>query len=357
MDRTGASARGRRGGLVVARIAGIDVRVHPTFWILVALAAAGGLGPPGPTLVWLGLLFASVTAHELAHSVVALRRNIPVAGIVLLPIGGVSEMQRLPDRPRDELAVAAAGPALSVVLGAGLLGLAMATGTGAWPFGVATGPILRRLAWTNLVLAGFNLLPAFPLDGGRVLRAWLAGRIGLEAATRRAAALGRRLAVVLGVVGVLWSPWLVFIAVFIYLGARAEELATLVHTRLGGLHVRDLTVRAPLAIDISTPADELARIRHAMTDRRVPVVSGRRYVGMVDLGHLPPAGTGLQVLDLTDTAAPALGMEEDLEKAFARLGPADGRIVPVVDARGELVGVVVADDVAHLLERPGSGGR
>lgn len=345
-------AAGRRG-LVVARVGGIDIRLHPTFWVLVALAALGGFGPPLRALVWLGLLFTSVTLHELAHSLVARRRAIPVAGIVLLPIGGVSEMARLPDRPRDELAVAAAGPAASVAIGAGLLVVAALTGAGALPPGLVAGPLLRRLGWTNLLLAGFNLLPAFPLDGGRVLRALLASRLGLEGATRVAATVGRRLAVALGVVGILYEPWLTFIAVFIYFGARAEELATLVHARLGRLHVADVAGDPPLVVDAATPARSLGWLRWWVPARRVPVVTDHHYVGILDAGRLP-AGGGLTAGDLADREAPVLRPEEWLEDVLGSLGPADGSGVPVVDEAGELVGWVVPDDVTRLLEGPGA---
>lgn len=346
----GTTAAGRRGS-VVARVAGIEVRVHPTFWILVALAAVGAFGPPLPTLGWLGLLFASVTLHEFAHSVVARRRGIPVAGIVLLPIGGVSEMARLPDRPRDELAVAVAGPAASIAIGAGLLAVAAVSGVGAGPPALVAGPVVRRLGWTNLLLAGFNLLPAFPLDGGRVLRALLARRHGLEVATRVAATVGRRLAVALGVVGLLYETWLVFIAVFIYFGARAEELATMVHARIGRLHVADVAGDPPFVVDAATPARYLGWLRWWLPARRVPVVTDHRFVGVLDAGRLP-VGAGLTAGDLADRGVPVLHPGEWLEDVIGRLGPEGGPGVPVVDEAGELVGWVTLDDVARLLEGP-----
>lgn len=342
---------GRRRGLLVARVAGIDIRVHPTFWILVALAVAGGFGPPARTLVWLGLLFGSVTLHELAHSVVARRRGIEVAGITLLPIGGVSEMARLPDRPRDELAVAAAGPAASVAIGIGLLLVASAVGLGAFPPGLVEGPLVRRLGWTNLLLAGFNMLPAFPLDGGRVLRAVLAHRQGLEAATRTAVAVGRRMAIALGLVGLLFEPWLVFIAVFVYVGARAEEVATLVHARLGRLHVADVAVEPPFVVDASTPVSRLGWLRWWAPARRVPVVTDHHYVGIVE-PRLVWSERDRTAGELADRDAPVLRPGQWLEEALSQLDPRSGPGVPVVDEAGELVGWLAVDDVARLLEEP-----
>ena len=216
----------RDSRLVVGRVGGIPIRLHPAFFVLVALAVAGGLGPPLEGLLWLVLLFASVVVHELSHSLVARAKGVVVKDIVLLPIGGVSEMERLPDRPRDELVVAVAGPAASLALAVVVGLVATAAGVDVFPPALTAGHVLRRLAWANVVLAGFNLLPAFPMDGGRVLRAALAQRIGLEAATRRAAAVGRRLAFLMAVFGFLFDPWLLLIAAFVWVSSRAEEWAT-----------------------------------------------------------------------------------------------------------------------------------
>lgn len=257
-----------RGGnrLVIGRVGGIPIRLHPAFFVLVALAVAGALGPPLEGLLWLALLFGSVVVHELSHSLVARARGVVVKDIVLLPIGGVSEMERLPERPRDELAVAVAGPAASVALALAVGLVATVAGVDVLPPALTAGHLLRRLAWANVLLAGFNLLPAFPLDGGRVLRAALAQRIGLEAATRQAAAVGRRLAAAMAVLGLLFDAWLLLIAVFVWFGSRAEESATVVHVRLQGLRVADVMVPVygfdadvPLAVSPDTPAEEVLR--------------------------------------------------------------------------------------------------
>ena len=228
----------------IARLAGIDIRVHPTFLVIVVLALAGWFGDVGAGLLWLLVVFGSVLTHELAHSVVARRRGIAVRDILLLPIGGVSEMERLPERSKDELAVSAAGPATSFVIAAAAAVAAWLTGTTMLPVDLVDGSIVHRILWANVMLGGFNLVPAFPLDGGRVLRAALAERYGLERATRTAARLGRAVAIGMGIVGLLGNIWLLVIAVFIYLGGRTEETATMVHLRLGPRRVRDVMVPA-----------------------------------------------------------------------------------------------------------------
>lgn len=236
-----AGSRGTRGW-TIGRVAGIEVRMHPTFLVLVAMAVLGLLGPPVEGLVWIALVFACIVAHELGHATVARRRGMVVRDIVLLPIGGASEIDELADRPEDELAVAIAGPLVSIALAVGLgAGLVLVRGSVSAP-SLGTGPLADRLLWANAMLAGFNLLPALPMDGGRVLRALLARRVGFAAATRTAARVSRQLAAVMAVVGVVFLPWLLLIAAFVYVTGRAEETAAIVHQRLAGVLVRDLMV-------------------------------------------------------------------------------------------------------------------
>lgn len=303
--------RDRRSGwsLPVGRVLGIPVRVHASFLVLVVLVVATAGDVPGgapAALAWLVLLFGCVLLHELAHSAVARRRGVEVDEILLLPIGGISRMSHLPSSARDELAIAAAGPLSSFAL-AVLAGVAAAaTGAALLPPALAVGPLAARLFWVNLTIGAFNLLPAFPLDGGRVLRALLQRRMGLEAATHRAARLGRIVAVTLVVVGVLVNLWLVVIGVFVYLGGAAEEAATTLHARLEGRRVADLM----------------------------------RAARVVPLGPRPGAAT-------------ALDPEEPVtDEVVDRLQHAPHHLLPV-ERDGRLVGSLSLDDVVHLLqERP-----
>jgi stage IV sporulation protein FB len=152
--------------LRVATIAGIEIRIHATFLLLVVLVALGSTAPEGPglasALLWLGALFSCVVLHELAHSLVARRHGIPVVEIELLPIGGVSKLERSPDDPRVELRIALAGPVVSVLLGAAFAGLATLAGLSMWPPTLYGGGFLARLSWVNLLLAGLNLAPHCP---------------------------------------------------------------------------------------------------------------------------------------------------------------------------------------------------
>jgi Zn-dependent protease len=209
--------------------------MHWSFLILLAIVVVaewpGGLGAVAAGLIWIAALFASVVVHELAHCFVARRRGGSVLGILLLPIGGMSRMDRIPSNPSDERAIAAAGPATSFGLGAAFLVLGLIAGGAVWPPTLVAGSWLARLGWLNLLLGAFNLLPALPMDGGRVLRATLARHLSHLSATRIAAAVARVFAVGLVVAGVLWDIWLLPIGFFVFLGASGEEASARLEDR------------------------------------------------------------------------------------------------------------------------------
>ena len=216
----------------IGRIAGIEVYLHATFLLLLAWEALRHFrahGDPAEAVggvVFVLVLFGIVVLHELGHALAARRYGIRTRDITLLPIGGVARLERVPGDPGQELVVALAGPAVNVVLAAALY-IAMALGRGPSPFGEALGVgggFLDRLFWVNVSLALFNLLPAFPMDGGRVLRAALALRLDHVRATRVAASVGQGMAILFGILGLVYDPFLIFIALFVWLGA-AEEAA------------------------------------------------------------------------------------------------------------------------------------
>jgi Zn-dependent protease len=250
-----ARTRRPRWSFPLVRVAGIEIRVHVTFFLLVPLFAWAGTQAGGPgvvgALVWLVVIFGCVVLHEFGHCFVARRRGVNVHEIDLLPIGGVSKLERLPERGRDEFAIAIAGPAVSGAIAAACALVAIAAAIPMTPIDWFGGPIVPRLMWFNLVIGAFNLLPAFPLDGGRVFRSLLERTHTLEEATRIATRLGRRLAVAMGVVGLLVSPLLVFVAVFIYFGAAAEEAATIIHLRLERRTVGDVMARDLRAVEVA----------------------------------------------------------------------------------------------------------
>ncbi len=220
---------GHGHSLPIGRVAGIPIRLHWTFWLLVVFVVAvdwsGGRRAVATGLVWIAALFASVVAHEIAHCLVARRRGARVLGIVLVPLGGLSRLESMPTAPDDELAVAIAGPLTSVGLGAALLAIGLVVGQHVWPPTLFAGSWWARLGWLNLLLGAFNLLPALPMDGGRVLRAALARHRSHLEATLLAGRIARYLGMAMVIVGFVYDVWLLLIGVFVLVGARAEEEA------------------------------------------------------------------------------------------------------------------------------------
>ncbi|MHC4600345.1 MAG: site-2 protease family protein [Planctomycetota bacterium] len=219
------------GSWSLGRIAGIEIKIHLTFLLIVAVVVFHGISWGGASgavlsLIQLGVLFGLVVLHELGHSLVARRLGYRVRDITLYPIGGAARMESMPRRPWHEIAIALSGPAVNIGLAAALIPVILVV----YPLGGVFPPItsvLGSLFVINLILAGFNLLPAFPMDGGRVLRGLLALRRDRFTATRQAAKVGRVLAAVMAVVGIVYPPlfMLLFIAVFVWLAGRAEEHA------------------------------------------------------------------------------------------------------------------------------------
>src|SRR6059058_1250846 len=212
--------------LPIFRIAGIQLRIHLTFLLLIAwlgfeyYTAGGSAAAAGGVLLVL-LLFLCVVLHEFGHSFAAKHFGINTPDITLLPIGGVARLERMPEEPKQELIIAIAGPLVNVVIA---LGLFVAGGSQALlnPTTVEGGGLIAQLLTINIILVLFNLLPAFPMDGGRVLRALLATRMSYARATQVAATVGQGFAFVFGFLGLLWNPFLIFIALFVYIGASQE---------------------------------------------------------------------------------------------------------------------------------------
>lgn len=225
--KSGPTTRQAGSSLTVARIAGIPVRIHWTFPLLLALVAIGD-EPTGTRatlegLAWVLALFVCVVAHEVAHCVVARHHGATVRGIVLFPLGGMSQLESMPTGWSDEFRIAAIGPLTSIAIGGAFGAIAFVVGSRAWPPTLFAGPWLVRLAWLNLLLGTFNLLPAIPMDGGRMLRAALERRRPRLDATVLACRVATWISIALIVVGLGYDFWLALIGIFVLVGSRAEE--------------------------------------------------------------------------------------------------------------------------------------
>ena len=328
--RVGPDSSQSRAAFRIARVDGIDIRVHASFLLLVVaivwLSSARGGPGAGAAALWIVMVFTCVALHELGHSLVARTRGARVVEILLMPLGGVSRMENLPERPADELAIAAAGPAVSLGIAAVAALVATATHASLWPPDLMGGSLAGRLMWINVMLGAFNLLPAFPLDGGRVLRALLHERLPLVEATRTAARIGRGFAI-----------------------ASAEETATVIHARIGSLAVSDVMIESPIVADGHWRADEFEPTARHSAQRVFPVVSDGRYLGVLDRIDLtePPSGATLD--QLADPGAPTLAVDDALEDvALPALARARSHASTVV-TDGNVVGILRQEDVASLL--------
>jgi Zn-dependent protease len=334
-------------------VAGVEIRVHASFLLLVALVATASTVPEGPGLIsglaWLVALFACVVVHELAHSLVARRNGIPVIEIELLPIGGVSKMARLPEEPRVELQIAVAGPVASIALGGSFALLAVLAGASLWPPDLYGESWLVGLAWVNVILAVFNMLPALPLDGGRVLRAMLEERTDRERATRTAARAGRFLAALMIAAGLLVNLWLLVIGIFVYVGSSAEEAAATIHTLIKDLRVRDVMLREPIVAAVDAPAGEALVSLSRRSQQGLPVVAtDGTYFGLVTVDVLIDADPATPVGRIADTEAPTLSPDDPLEASGLLTSPA--MVAPVV-CEGAVVGLARSADAVRVVER------
>lgn len=352
----------------IGRIVGIDVYVHATFPLLFAWIALNGFSGGATartvlaTLVLTLAVFVIVVLHECGHALTARRFGIQTRDITLLPIGGIARLERMPREPRQELLIGLAGPAVNVALAALLyvpLALMGATAVRVElerPIAAITlTSALAQLLAINIWLAAFNLIPAFPMDGGRVLRAILAMRSrDYVRATARAARVGRFFALVFALVGIFFleSPTLALVAVFVWIAATGEAIAVqttaaLEHVPLASVMITNFRTLAP--------TDTLARAADLTIEgfqQDFPVVDNGALVGMLTrrdlLRGLAQGGSGAKVSEAMQRQFSTASVDDRADSAFERLTAKRGVAVPVL--RGaQLVGVLTAENVAEFL--------
>lgn len=345
----------------LARLAGIDVYVHATFFILIlwiALAYWSEGGTLAAVIEGVGFvlaLFGCVVLHEMGHALTARRFGIRTQQITLFPIGGVASMERMPDDPKQEIAVALAGPAVNLVIALGLwLWLAVTDALfQADQLSVTGGLFLHRLMVVNLILAIFNLLPAFPMDGGRVLRATLSLRMDHNRATQTAAKIGQGLALWLGFIGLLYNPFLIFIALFVWIGAAAEAGMEQIKSTLS-----DATVGHAMLTDFQNlsafdPLSRAIELTLAGSQKEFPVLRNSETVGVLTqddlLKGLQAQGEQATVGDWMQPDLQRADINESLEKVLQRLQECHCPLLFVTDA-GRLVGIVNLDNIMELIK-------
>jgi Zn-dependent protease len=335
------------------------VYIHATFLILLGWIALvhwnqeQTLAAVVRGVAYIVALFGCVVAHEYGHALTARRYGIRTADITLLPIGGVARLERMPDKPSQELQVALAGPAVNVVIAAVLYAWLLATG---WrdggDLGITTGALLPRIMVANAFLVAFNLLPAFPMDGGRALRALLATRMPYADATRLAAAIGQGMAMFFGFLGLFGNPLLIFIALFVWIGAGQEAGMVQVKSALAGVPVRRGMLTQFRTLTSVQTLGEAADLLLAGSQQDFPVVDGGELVGMLPradlLAALKSAGRDALVGGHMRRGCSSADPEEPLEPVLARLQNEPCRSLPVL-RDGALVGLVTMENVGELL--------
>ncbi|MBM7112542.1 site-2 protease family protein [Archangium primigenium] len=358
-----------RGHIQVGSLKGIPIRVHFTFLLILpflawsfsqafrAAAVAADVPPErlsGPPIAWgLGVavaLFLSVLLHELAHSVYALRKGGAVSDISLMMIGGVSRITRMPDGARHEALMALAGPVTSLVLGAMSLGLhVLLARTDAFNLSFA----FFYLGSLNIFLGLFNLLPAFPMDGGRVLRAVLTGPLGRVRATRVSGWVGQGFALLFGLYAILSGNFvLLFIAFFVFMGAAAESRDVQLQSRLADVTVRSVMKRARVSVEAGASLREATEVLYTERQRVLPVVEAGRVVGVLPLEAVRQVPvdrlTEVTVRDLMQEV-PVLRPDATAWDALKLMGPDRLPLLPVAED-GVLVGTLSQEDLVRALE-------
>jgi len=344
----------------LGRFAGIDVYVHATFLLLIGWVGYGYWSKfQDWSKVLIGILFilalfVCVVLHEYGHALTARKYGIKTRDITLYPIGGVARLERMPDRPIEELWVALAGPAVNIVI-AGILFLYLVLTNNLSPItsmSLTGGSLLERLMTVNVFLAVFNLIPAFPMDGGRVLRALLALKLEYVQATQIAATIGQGIALLFGFIGLFTNSFLLFIALFVWIGAAQEASTVQVRHSLGGIPI----TRA-MQTDFQTlvPSDTLARVVElilAGSQQDFPVMENGRVIGILDrdtfISALSKNGQNTPVSEVMHRNVPEIDSHDMVEMALTRLQESGSKTLPVMHG-DRLVGLITSENITEFL--------
>lgn len=349
-------------------VKGIDIKIHLTFvliliWAAYRWSADSGQEVQGAVfgIVATLLLFLSVTLHELSHSFQALRFGVRVRDITLMPMGGLATMEEIPEDPNKELRIAIAGPLVNFVIAGFLIGIGallnartilsldeLYTSLG----NVSWSGLLAYLTYANLLLGLFNLIPAYPMDGGRILRALLAKKMDHAKATKIAAQVGQSFAVLIGLFGMFSGSWtLIIIAIFVWMGAGQENQSVQVKNTLAETTVAQVMTRSPQVLRVNDPLSKAVELTLSTSQADFPVLEwgSNKVAGLISeadlLRGLQFQGSGAAAREIMRTEITSTHPDELLNAAQLKMLKSRTRALPVLNAEGELLGLLTVNDV------------
>jgi Zn-dependent protease/predicted transcriptional regulator len=344
----------------IGEFAGIGLFIHATFPLLLVFAAlpalmyGGDITEAAASVAFILVLFVCVVLHEYGHALAARRYGIKTQDITLLPIGGVARLERMPDKPSQELVVAAAGPAVNVAIAAILFLVMLVAGATLPALGLGWGneSFLEQLLTVNIVLVLFNLIPAFPMDGGRILRALMATRMEHAKATKYAAFLGQGIAVLFAIAGVFWNPLLVLTALFIFMGAQAESRMAQQRGKMNGMtagQAMRTNIRALAPHEwLSSAVDSMM----STAQQDFPIVENGRVVGVLTremvIKGLQQFGAYVPIAQVMQRNVTPIEADQPLTSASDAMQSNELVAMPVTH-KGTLVGMLTLDGIREFL--------
>jgi Zn-dependent protease/predicted transcriptional regulator len=355
--------------LKIGTIIGIPIKLHITFLLILPVFALVFATNPAPlgfadissvstkyilSLLTTILLFVCILLHELGHSFIAKKYGVNIKDITLLLFGGVSSMEEIPRNPSQEFKMAFAGPLVSFIIGFALIALNIIVAS--YVSGYSSSSIYMMfsiLGSINIILGTFNLIPAFPMDGGRLLRAWYAKRMSYIKATHYAAYFGKLFAFLMGIFGLLASsPWLILIALFVYVGASEEDKATTVTVLLEEYTVKDTMSKTLISVSEDTTIEDFSKIMFESKHMGYPVMKGNSLKGIVtftDIRNiLPHERFTTLVSDVMTKDIISVSSKDAASEAFKVMITNNiGRVLVIDD--GELVGILSRTDLMRTL--------
>ncbi len=342
-----------KGSISLFKVFGININIHVTFLLLPLLFLVTG-GPRAAFFII--VVFICVVFHELSHSLMAKRFGIEVKDITLLPIGGVASMSAIPEKPSQEFLISIAGPLFNLALAAILyFPLVAIIGRDAlsWPPSWHTWPkTIAYIFWMNPILAIFNLLPAFPMDGGRILRSLLARKLDYRKATAIAVNTGHIFALFFGYIGLVnRNFFLILIAIFIYMAASAEEMQVDVRETIRKFHVKDILPNQFLTLGEDIPLAKVLELVFHSHQEDFPVVKNHKLTGFVTrsdiIANVHQFGKERLVRDAMRKEYPTLSPRDHLTAAQKKMEESGFKALPVL-ADGKLQGVISLEDISRV---------